>query len=118
LLEWLQENINNLASTIILKSQILSIEVKKPENGGLVDNIINIEAEIKSAAEISKIETYINDRLVSEKTGPPTGGLGQTYLYREIITTSNLGLQNTLKIKAYDNGGHTSEKKIILYTKF
>ncbi|MFH1759039.1 MAG: transglycosylase domain-containing protein [Patescibacteria group bacterium] len=109
LIKWLQDNpeqFQNLAPS--LKS---SIKINKPENGGFVKDIINIEVEINTEHDIVKIEVFLNDRIISQKSG----NFGASYLYTESIKVDQLELQNKLTIKALDDSSNQTENSIILY---
>ena len=112
-LEWAQQNpdkiqfaqsqINNAADTI-------NIDLANPRNGDFVASPMTVDAKIKSPTDISKIEIYVNEKLVQQNSG----NFGKDYVYQTQISP-DLELQNLFKFKVYNTNNQTSEKEVIVF---
>jgi membrane peptidoglycan carboxypeptidase len=125
-LNWARENIDNfdlnynkpmpidaLNQTDSTDAQNIDINWIGPKNGDFIktDNNIVINAEIAADFEISKIELYFNNALISywqQSFGRKTN-LSYSFL------PSVIESQNMLKVKIYDPIGNSLEKSIILF---
>lgn len=111
-IKWLEENPDKI-SDINFDSNSPKINIKTPVNGSFINDLLNIEAEIKSTSQIVKIEVYLNNILISQKSD----SFDNIYTYKESFKVNQINLQNTLKIKVLDSFSHQSESEIIIYSK-
>jgi len=101
-------------NSILASAQInpITINFTAPENGSFIkNNRLLINADIKSDKEISKIEVYLNDRLIDSKDQK----LGNDYSYSFQTANLQFNTQNLLKMIVFDSLNVSGEKEIILY---
>lgn len=121
-LEWAEKNIPDFATAYnkfmpensIFSSNLTNptINFTAPENGSFIkNNELIINADIKSNQEISKIEVYLNNRLIDSKNQK----LGNEYNYSFQTANLQFNVQNLLKIVAVNSLNVSGEKEIILY---
>ena len=122
-LEWAEKNIPDFAAmynkpmpenAILASAQTnpITINFTAPENGSFIkNNGLIINADIKSDKEISKIEVYLNDRLIDSKDQK----LGNDYSYSFQTANLQFNTQNLLKMIVFDSLNVSGEKEIILY---
>ena len=94
-------------------AQNLNINWISPKNGEFIkeDNSIVVNAEITAGFEISKLELYLNDVLISSWQQ----AFGKKVNLTHNFTPSSIESQNMLKVKIYDPIGNSLEKSIILF---
>lgn len=92
----------NTAKTIDTNPPTLNI--LQPKAGSTVSKTIDIKAEATDESGISKVEFYINNKLVATATTQP-------YTYRWNTRSVKDGW-HTITVKAYDNAGNTAQTSI------
>ena len=125
-LKWARENISDfdlnynkplpvgvLNQTDSSDTQSIDISWNNPKNGEFIktDNNITVNAEITANFEISKIELYLNDALISSWQQ----SFGKKAILTHTFTPPSIESQNMLKVKVYDPIGNSLEKSIILF---
>ncbi|MEM3705867.1 MAG: Ig-like domain-containing protein, partial [Candidatus Bathyarchaeia archaeon] len=83
------------------------LKIIQPQSGSTVSKIIDIKAEATDESGISKVEFYIDDRLVATDNTEP-------YTYRWNTRSVKDGW-HTITAKAYDNAGNTAQTSINVY---
>ena len=112
-LEWAKENIADFSKKKTNenprqgKIEILGIA---PASGDFLKTPFKFKAEIKSSLELSKIELYLNEKLINYI--PLSGKKEYNYSFQ---ITQELSLQNLIKIKVFDISGASKEKEIIVF---
>lgn len=89
----------------------IQIEATSPTNGEFVTNQININANISSESNITKVATYLNGNLIDNQVG----NFGNNYTYNATLTPSGINLQNMLVIQATDSSGAQTSEQFILF---
>ncbi len=104
---------NDSASSTEGQSQSggISVEFFSPRNGEFVDRPFKLEFKVKSPNQITKVEIYLNDRLIDGKTGK----LGKEFNYKKNLSVS-LSSQNLLVVRVEDEAGAKTEEEILLFT--
>ncbi len=111
--EWLKSNrdkINLLASLTPIGS--LNLEILSPTKGSAIfNNKISVSTQVSSPADITKMEIWFNNKIISQQSG----NFGKNWSYQNIVSASDVQLQNLFKIVVWDNQNNKTEKEIILY---
>lgn len=89
----------------------ITISVDSPKNGDTISNRLDVSANIASKINISKVETFLNKKLIDVKQGD----LGASYQYRASFMLENLDPQNLLTIKVTDSNNLQTERSLIVY---
>jgi len=125
-LKWARENISDfdlnynkplpvgaLNQTDSSDTQSIDISWISPKNGEFIKTInsIAVNAEITANFEISKIELYLNDALISSWQQ----SFGKKAILLHNFVPSAIESQNMLKVKVFDPIGNSLEKSIILF---
>lgn len=83
-----------------------------PKNGGFIsENNVEIKAVINANFELYKVEAYFNNQLIDQKLGT----LGRNLQYNYSFKPSQVGLQNTILLKAWDIFNNQTEYQVIVY---
>jgi len=90
----------------------IMINIVSPESGAFVDRLIKVEFTARSFSPVTKVEIYLNDRLIDSKAG----GLGKEFYYMKNLPANNLASQNMLVVRVENEAGAKAEEKIILFT--
>lgn len=80
------------------------VRIINPANNSIVNGIITISAEAEDNVAVSRVEFYLDDKLISTNTAPP---------YEVKLDTNSLSNRNhTIEVKAYDEAGNTGHETI------
>ena len=108
-LEWARENAGLISPTG--PGGPISIEIVSPQSGQfLVSGNLNIDTIIKTQNELIKMEIYLNNQLIEQKSS----GLGREVHYQNTIAAP-LENQNKLLIKAFDSSNNSQTKEVIFF---
>lgn len=108
-IDWAQKNSGQIQQSI-LTANLFNLELISPQNGAFITNPISINANIRSGADVNKIEIYFNNKLIENKTG----NFGKEFNYKQQINPI-LETQNSFKIKIYNSDNQTQEKDILIF---
>ncbi|MCL5006554.1 MAG: transglycosylase domain-containing protein [Patescibacteria group bacterium] len=90
----------------------IQISISAPQNGSFVAVPLAVDTRIVSALPITKVEVYLNNVLVDSKYG----NFGQNYDYSSQLNGITLDPQNTLVVRATDEGGNFVSQQAIIYS--
>ncbi|MEK6952679.1 MAG: PBP1A family penicillin-binding protein [Nanoarchaeota archaeon] len=107
--DWAQINLPALSNNNPNNQSV--IEFLNLQNGQTITNPLNISIKIKSSQDITKLETYFNDKLIDQKFL----NLGKEFDYQMNFDLT-LELQNKFTIKTFDVLNNIITKEIILYS--
>lgn len=112
LVEWIQNNPDKVKN-LSLNTKKLSIKIEKPVNGNFINKDFSVRAVINSSHEIKNVEVYLNNKLISQRSG----NFGPEYIYQENFNLNSIKSQNILKIKATDSNNKEIREEIIIYSR-
>lgn len=90
----------------------ITIDVVSPQNGAFVGNPMRVEFKAGSLSPMTKVEIYLNDRLIDSKAS----GLGREFSYTKSLSVNNLDSQNMLVVRVETESGTKAEEKVVLFT--
>jgi len=92
-------------------SENINLDLLTPRNGDFIGDDFVVEANINSVSKITKLEVYLNNKLVENVISD----LGNNYSYRSTIKPLNLELQNVLVMRVTNESGLTASKEVIIF---
>ncbi len=117
IIKWLEQNpIDKLIekNPNALSGGAINIQIISPKNGDFIQQNLVVNAKIISVDDITKVEIYLNNKLIPQNTTTLVRS-GNEYNYYSETSVQNLELQNILKIKSENSKGSILEKEIILF---
>lgn len=100
---------------LIHQAKKLSIELLRPSNGAFIDQVdqgVDVEANIKSNANIVLTELYINNTLIDSQ---PASLATTTAQYHRRVEMGLFSIQNRIRIVAKDADGRTESAEAIVF---
>ncbi len=91
----------------------IDIKFIRPQSGDFIDGRISVSAEINSANLLSKAELYLNNNLLDTESGIAKNN----FRYEAVLSPSTLGLQNLLRLVAWDDKNNSREVSLIVFSR-
>jgi len=89
----------------------IDINIISPKNGLFALDDLSIEVDISSVNSVSAIEIHLNGTLIDSEDGE----LGNSFVYKTILSFNKLDLQNLLIISVVDEGGFRADEEVIVF---
>ncbi|MDI1348671.1 Ig-like domain-containing protein, partial [Aquabacterium sp.] len=90
-----------LSNGVLVDTQAPTVAISNPAEGSVISAAITVEAAVNDASGISKVEFYLDDKLVATRTTAP-----YTYAWNTDTTTDG---SHTWRVIATDIAGRTTE---------